>query len=541
MTGPASASPARREVRRMTRSFRGLAAAAPLFGAALALAAGPVLNPDRFKPWVDGFNADDTELYPGAIPNAQAWAFLRQNVPDFECPDRRFEELYYFRWWTYRKHIKATPDGFVITEFLPDVPWAGKDNTISCAAGHHFYEGRWLRDPAYLDDYAVFWLRRGGAPRNYSFWIADSLWNRFLTTGDPREIVELLPDLVENYRGWEQTNLGDDGLFWQIDDRDGMELPIGDCNYKPACRPTINTYMYADARAIANIARLAGQPAVSAQFAARADRLKLLVERRLWDPQAEFFKYLPYRREPVLSSGRELFGYTPWYANLPDAGYEAAWRQVSDPAGFLAPFGLTTAERRAPGFRLAYGGHECQWNGPSWPFATSVTLTALANLLNNYHQAVVGKRDYFELLQTYTLAQHRRLPGGKVVPWIDEDLDPLTGEWIARTILGRTGGRPPERGKDYNHSTYCDLIISGLAGLRPREDDTVEVNPLLPDNTWDYFCLDGVRYHGRMLTILFDRTGRRYGFGPGLRVLAAGRQIAASDVLARVAGRLPPD
>ena len=102
----------------MTRSFRGLAAAAPLFGAALALAAGPVLNPDRFKPWVDGFNADDTELYPGAIPNAQAWAFLRQNVPDFECPDRRFEELYYFRWWTYRKHIKATPDGFVITDCI---------------------------------------------------------------------------------------------------------------------------------------------------------------------------------------------------------------------------------------------------------------------------------------------------------------------------------------------------------------------------------------------------------------------------------------
>ena len=58
-----------------------------------------------------------------------------------------------------------------------------------------------------------------------------------------------------------------------------------------------------------------------------------------------------------------------------------------DPQGFQAPFGPTTAERRHPGFAVSYEGHECQWNGPSWPFATSVTLTALANVLNDYDNA----------------------------------------------------------------------------------------------------------------------------------------------------------
>ena len=61
--------------------------------------------------------------------------FLSTNIPLFECPDKDFEQIYYFRWWTYRKHIKQTPDGFVITEFLPHVGWAGKHNTINCAAG----------------------------------------------------------------------------------------------------------------------------------------------------------------------------------------------------------------------------------------------------------------------------------------------------------------------------------------------------------------------------------------------------------------------
>lgn len=96
-----------------------------------------------------------------------------------------------------------------------------------------------------------------------------------------------------------------------------------------------------------------------------------------------------------------------------------------------------------------------------------------------------------------------------------------------------------ERGKDYNHSTFCDLVISGLIGLRPRADETVEVNPLV-QAAWDYFCLDDISYHGRTLTILWDRTGERYGKGKGLRVFAGGKEIAASEKLVRITGLLPP-
>jgi hypothetical protein len=57
-----------------------------------------------------------------------------------------------------------------------------------------------------------------------------------------------------------------------------------------------------------------------------------------------------------------------------------------------------------------------------------------------------------------------------VVPWIDGSLNPYTGAWI-------TNG---DCGANYSHSTYCDLFISGLAGLRPHTDDAIEVNPLAP-------------------------------------------------------------
>jgi predicted GH43/DUF377 family glycosyl hydrolase len=494
-----------------------------------------VLDAGTFRHFVEEFNRNDNELYKGSYSNGVAWDFLKNNIPLFDSPDQDINEIYYFRWWTYRKHIEKTPAGYIISEFLPQVSWAGPYNSIDCAAGHHLHEGRWLADPAYLDDYSRFWFGKGGEPRRYSFWAAESLWARYQVTGDSRLLKELLPNLITNYEAWEGDHRDDNGLFWQIDDRDGMEVSIGGNGY----RPTINSYMYGDAVAIANIAKLAGQKAIADNFLARAARLKALVQENLWDTNASFFKVLPRRQNSRLADVREELGYTPWYFDLPDVDKSVAWSQIMDTNGFYAPFGPTTAEQRNLRFRVAYNGHECQWNGPSWPFATSITLTGMANLLDDYEQNTVSEKDYVDLLKIYTKSQHRQLDDGRVVPWIDEDLNPTNGDWIARTVLNR--GRPaiPERGKDYNHSTYCDLIISGLVGLRPRADETVEVHPLAPP-TWDYFCLDQVHYHGRWLTILWDKTGEHYHKGRGLLVFADGQQVAATNTLERLTAPLPP-
>jgi hypothetical protein len=82
-------------------------------------------------------------------------------------------------------------------------------------------------------------------------------------------------------------------------------------------------------------------------------------------------------------------------------------------------------------------------------------------------------------------------------------------------------------------------VISGLVGLIPQQDDAVIVDPLIPADTWDWFCLDNVRYHGRTLTILWDRSGEKYRKGKGLHVFADGTEVAGSDKLTRLAGKLP--
>ena len=135
---------------------------------------------------------------------------------------------------------------------------------------------------------------------------------------------------------------------------------------------------------------------------------------------------------------------------------------------FFAPYGPTTAEQCHPQFKVAYEGHECQWNGPSWPYATSMTLVGLANLLNNQTQSFVDSRDFITLFSIYARSLYKKDANGILTPWIDENLNPFTGDWISRTMLSTRHQKPEERGKDYNHSLFCDLVKIGRASCRER-------------------------------------------------------------------------
>lgn len=526
----------------MLRLLAGLLCAGYCLAAGDFPGAGVVLDPEAFRHHVDFFNAMAPEDVPTLIPNQGAWEWMKTNIPFFTCPDPDVERTYYYRWWAFRKHIKETPGGFILTEFLRPVSHATDYNAISCALGHHVNEGRWLKDRRYIDQYLNFWLRpgTGGLQRHlhqYSGWVAAACWDRWLVDGNTAYLLSLLDALILDYRTWERDRLLENGLFWQYDVRDGMEESISGSRTAKNARPTINSYMYGNACALAKIASLAGRDALTREYEAKARRLRALVEELLWDPEARFYKV---RLESGgLAAVRELIGYTPWYFHLPEPGRgrEEAWKQLLDPRGFYAPYGPTTAEQRHPDFRIAETGDDCQWNGPSWPMATTITLKALANVLHAYPQRVVTAADYFHTFLIYTRSQRLRLPGGRVIPWIDENLNPFTGQWQARSMKLRKGTFNG-RGDHYNHSGYADLVITGVVGLRPRGDDVAEVHPLVPERAWDWFCLEGVPYHGRILTVLWDRTGRKFHRGRGLRLFDGGREIARSTRLERITGRL---
>jgi hypothetical protein len=487
---------------------------------------GFVLKSGSFKHYVDYFNKMEDENIRQAIQNNSAWPWMQKNIPLFECPQQNFEEMFYYRWWTLRKHIKSTEKGFVFTEFLVQRSYADKYNLISSALGHHLYESRWLHDKKFMDNNIHVWYRGNeGKPmkklRAYSSWNIDGIYNRFLVNKDEKFVTDLLTDLQADYESWEQEKRLPGGLYWQYDVRDAMEETISGGRKEKNARPSINGYMYGNAKALAEMASMAGKKELASLYQRKADTIRRLTQSKLWNPNHDFFEVL--KEADTSANVKEQIGFIPWYFNMPDERFNIAWKWVTDPKTFKAPFGITTADRSHPEFRT-HGCCNCEWDGAVWPFATSQTLTAMANVLNNYKQNTVADSVYFDLLETYVESQYYR---GR--PYIGEYLDEKTGYWLKGD---------EERSRYYNHSTFNDLVITGLVGLRPAAGDTLEVNPLLPDGKWDWFCLDNVLYHGKIITVIWDKTGLKYKKGKGFSVWVNGRKMATSANLSRVRARI---
>lgn len=475
-----------------------------------------------------------------------AWFIL--NAPFLDTPDRVIDDTFLYRVDLMTKHfVYGSPeDGYAVTEFIDKPSWSGTYGAISCPLGLQFADLRWLRDQRVARDYARYWLHVPGAqPRRYTNWFAAAMWGLHQAWGDRRFILSMLPDMKAQYAGWEAERWSARyGMFVWDGMQDGMETNINsrqtDHPYAgdEAVRPTFNSYMFADARAIAATARLAGDTVTATAFDRRAEALRRGVEDMLWDRERRFFfpmaatdrrpaggrgpailaGSLTYRSGPLAGDphGRELIGLVPWQFDLPAPGREEAWRGVLDPEVFEAPFGPTTVERHDPLFEIT--DKCCTWSGNSWPFATSQTLEAMANLINDYRQTVVGRDDYFRLLRTFSLTQRR-----DGAPFVAEAADPDTGAWQIT----------PNHSEHYFHSSYVDLVVTGLAGLRPDARDRLIVNPLIPAS-WRWFALVDVPYHGHLVSIVWDADGSHYGRGRGLSVQVDGRERARSATLARI-------
>ena len=413
--------------------------------------------------------------------------------PSFSSSDRELDLTYNYRCELFNKHIRSVPSGHVVTEFLKDVPWAGIYNTINCAAFHHFKEGRWMKDPSVMYEYADFWCTEGN-PRLYSFPLSDSILELCKVTGDFLFAEKNIEKLLEINRAWDDHKK-ENGLYFQFCDRDGMEYSISGNGF----RPTINSYIYADKKALSYFASETGDGALSEKLRVEAETLRNLINTDLWNDKIGIYSVLS--EDGILQNVRELIGYIPWIYGIPSEERDGAFRYLFDSECFKAPYGLRTADFSHPDYRKPFG-HECLWNGPVWPFATSQTLTALINYLHTDKDHVVTDSLFMDLLLTYAYSQ-RDVDGS---PYIDENMDPETGVWLAREIM-RSWNRPdkdPTRGAHYNHSTFVDLVITGVCGICPSADDKLTVAPL--GRSLEFFYLEGVKYHGCDVTVRWDRS-----------------------------------
>jgi hypothetical protein len=519
----------------------------------LASAQSLLLDPGQYQHYVETFEADERsatgKLYNGepAVAGQQpesAWPWMQREIPWFDSSDKAFEEMYYFRWYAWKKHLVHTPKDYIITEWMPKPEFKdGSFGALPDAAPFHLGEARWLHTSAIAEDDARYWFRPDVDIKKYSDAMPTAVRDVTLANGDAAFATSLLPEMVRVYNDWETTQQDSNGLFWSIDTRDAMEKSISGDGY----RPTLNSYMVSDARAIAATARAAGNTTLAAEYEAKAEKLNHLIETILWNPKDQFYevvspakdsgiraqkKFIDPGTTMQLSGVRELIGYNPWNFSSPAPEHAVAWKQLFDPKGFDGKYGATTAERRSPRFRFT-SSDQCTWNGPAWPFAMTQTLNALAAYQNTPGPHSIGPEEFYTLFSRYVLAQHIKLPDGRLIDWIDEDYDADTNEWIAKRMLIEKN-KQIGRGNYYNHSSFVDPLITGLIGLRPAADDRITIHPLVSSKQWSYFAIDQLPYHGHLLTIAWDATGKRYGRGKGMWLAVDGRILAKRDDLGSI-------
>ena len=116
---------------------------------------------DILKNYIEKFEKLDGGKYERFFDKStDIYGFLKDNLPKFSCSDKALEEIYYFRAYTFAKHLKVNRyNQVILTEWLDTQSWQKEtDGAISCPVGHHISELKWLKNGKQIvRDYINFW------------------------------------------------------------------------------------------------------------------------------------------------------------------------------------------------------------------------------------------------------------------------------------------------------------------------------------------------------------------------------------------------
>lgn len=476
------------------------------------------------------------------------------NVPYFDASDPGFKKMWYYRWWVVRFNLTQadTPDlkGYRFYEGK-----LGFDNEISFAVPVQLKELSYLRDPEFglqqaensyrnLSSGAV--VDPPGSPywgETYSHWIASAVAEFNRVHPIPLERLNaLLPAMAGDVRAWlTQFDRDGDALPERSKPRvTGYDLDILSYWYFSGTRldvtadpPSLErvdfaSFVYANARAVAELARIAHNTALASEFDALANRIRAATLQQLWDDDTHFFypqRAPDHTRVPI----RELHGFFPFTTLLaPDEPrYLKALEKFIDPEEFWARF--------PPVITSQYYYRRWNWemDGLSRniaPHPISMGARTLLQVLKHYHQNIIAPNHFMDLMGRYTALMY---PG--VNPY-DALWRPNAHEYYSKWEPHQvsTHPKPSDISHDF-HSMYCALVVEGVVGLTPRNDAKIELQPAALQ--WDHFVLDRLRYHDKDLTIVWDQPGAQVqyrGYPEGFSLYIDGQHAFTRDHLSHV-------
>ena len=123
----------------------------------------------------------------------------------------------------------------------------------------------------------------------------------------------------------------------------------------------------------------------------------------------------------------------------------------------------------------------------------------------------------FDFTKTYA-EMHYLEEDGKRINFIDEVMLPDKYIWDCREFFKNrdvpieNGGK--ERGRDYNHSTFIDIVLRGICGINFK-NNILTVNPRIK-GIWKWFKIENLTFRKKTYNIYFDEDGLVFNRGKGV-------------------------
>lgn len=457
------------------------------------------------------------------------------NVPYLDTPEQNITKSLFYRWWVLRfNFLDANVPGNDYQFPVAIEGVLGYNNAIVLTTGMFLDDLKYLRDPSYA--YGS-WLSAGetagggkytdnpGSPENwsnsYAQYITAAAWRSMQLHGGPRALAAKLArygsgDVDGVLAAYDLNHNGLIEYDWAAmtgNDADAVSFDWAAKHGEIRMDRTESAYVYANAQAAAQAAQLAGDSATAQRMQATAQRIRQAVLDVLWQDHSdsadsvglhgELLKHRQAKGPRLPVDWKETNNYYPFSVGLMpkqgepdyDPKYARALRLFADAAHYpLFPFYTANqVDLQARG-----SGADSGSNNFSTINAT-VAFRLFGEALRDYPSPFLSARSYRKLLYWNAWA-----------PYIDGDNRyPDQNEFWARGSAG-DGGKIGYR--SWIHHTQLGAtnftMIEDAMGLRPRNDDRIELYPI--DIGWDHFAADNLRYRDRNLSIVWDRDGRHY-------------------------------
>jgi hypothetical protein len=484
------------------------------------------------------------------------------NIVWVDTPENNIDKVTLYRWWLMRFNaLDANIPGndFQFPTAMEGV--LGYNNSITISNASFVDDLKYFRDPAYAYGTALSmgetssssWLADNpGDPANWSAWhgfpyinyVGEASWRAYEVQGGPSAIAGRLAgyfeddvngfleifDTNENYlldfdRG-DITGTDADavGFYWPASVGESARMDR-----------TESAYIYANAVAAANFYAIAGDAAGQARMEDLASRVRSAILTILWqgetaEPDSVGLYGSVFKQRTVASGSRvpwkELGNFHPFSSGVVPTADEAGY----DPA-YLEALRILADANQFPIYPF-YVGDQVDKLAAGWPgsnnfstMCTTLLFRLYSAALHNWDQSYITADDYKKLLYWNAWAHYQdsgdnRLPNNNEFWWNGSAAD-------GGSLTGRSS---------IHHGILAAMnntMIEDVAGLRPRSDDTIELDPI--DLDWDYLTANNVRYHGADLTIVWDATGHYGGTIPvGYSLYVDGELAFTVDSLVHV-------